>query len=241
MGVQELLDKSFPTHGNWQGLSLGNVATVWLTHILSQADHCLNHVQLWAEHRLESLGILLGQDVRGLDMSDDRLESLLRYLSLDPLGLPIATEIVEGNRADDPLYKPAIQRVRETLGVGGLLYVGDCKMGGLSTRYFIQSEGDYYLCPLSKKQVGSEELRKYVEHIKEAGIKLKKVSYDYADNKTVIIAKGYKRMYSCTVKQGEEEITWEERKLVVYSIAHGESEKESLRNRLKKLSKNWDF
>jgi hypothetical protein len=33
MGVQELLDQHFPTHGNWQGLSLGQVAIVWLSHI----------------------------------------------------------------------------------------------------------------------------------------------------------------------------------------------------------------
>jgi len=45
MGVQELLDEHFPTHGNWQGLSLGKVAIVWLSHILSQADHRLNQVQ----------------------------------------------------------------------------------------------------------------------------------------------------------------------------------------------------
>ncbi len=35
MEVQQLLDKHFPTHGNWQGLSLGWVASIWLGHILS--------------------------------------------------------------------------------------------------------------------------------------------------------------------------------------------------------------
>ena len=45
MGVQELMDEYFPTHGNWQGLSLGHIAVVWLIHILSQADHRLSHVQ----------------------------------------------------------------------------------------------------------------------------------------------------------------------------------------------------
>jgi len=47
MGVQSLIDKHFPRHGNWQGLSLGSVAVIWLAHILSQADHRLNHVQGW--------------------------------------------------------------------------------------------------------------------------------------------------------------------------------------------------
>ena len=31
---------------------------------------------------------------------------------LDPLGLPVATDVVPGQRADDPLYLPAIARVR---------------------------------------------------------------------------------------------------------------------------------
>ena len=38
MGVQRLLDKHFPTHGNWVGLSLGWVTVIWLTHILSEAQ-----------------------------------------------------------------------------------------------------------------------------------------------------------------------------------------------------------
>ena len=50
--------------------------------------------------------------------------------ALDPLGMPVATDVVPGQRADDPLYVPAITRVREGLGRRGLLYVGDCKMGG---------------------------------------------------------------------------------------------------------------
>jgi hypothetical protein len=54
-----------------------------LGHILSQADHRLNHVQDWAERHLESIGVSIEQDIRGLDLSDDRLESVLRYLSED--------------------------------------------------------------------------------------------------------------------------------------------------------------
>jgi transposase len=308
MGVQELLDKHFATHGNWQGMSLGQIAIVWLSHILSQADHCLNHVQPWVEHRIESLRVLIGDDLRALDMSDDRLESVLRYLSedepwkkfeqevsqrqiqvydlvpervrldstsvsgfwkedeeglfqygqskdhrpdlpqlkimmatLDPLGLPIASEIVSGNSADDPLYKPAIERVRETLKRKGLLYVGDCKMGSLSTRYFIQSAGDYYLCPLSKTQVGIEEMKRYLSYIKEAKIELEDISYEYANGKTIVIGKGYEQLYSCILKQGEEEVIWEERRLVVYSIGHAESQKKALQSQIEKAKQDLEL
>ncbi len=41
--------------------------------------------------------------------------------TLDPLGLPVATEVRSGEKADHPLYVPAIKRVRETLVTTGLL------------------------------------------------------------------------------------------------------------------------
>src|SRR5215216_1175880 len=69
--------------------------------------------------------------------------------TLDPLGLPLATDVLSGERADDPLYLPAIARVRASLGHAGLLYVGDCKLAALETRASIQAAHDYYLCPLS--------------------------------------------------------------------------------------------
>lgn len=298
MGVQELLDQHFPTHGNWQGLSLGYVAVVWLSHILSQADHRLNPVQDWLEHHLETVGVSLDQDLRGLDLSDDRLEGLLRYLSkdsawesfeqalsqrqlqvydirpqrvrldstsvsgfwspqeeglfqrghskdhrpdltqlklmlatLDPLGLPIASEIVAGNCADDPLYEPAVHQVRETLGIQGLLYVGDCKMGSLSTRHLIHSGGDYYLCPLSKTQVSLEALQQYLIPVKDK-VNLEGVNYTYANGTTTLIAQGYEQLQTCTFTQDAQESTWSERRLVVYSIAHAEAQRTALQARI---------
>jgi transposase len=83
MQVSTMVDEYFPTHGNWQGLSLGTVVTVWLTFILSEANHRLSHVQAWAAQRLTLLEVCLGQRVRALDFSDDRLAAVLDYLSTD--------------------------------------------------------------------------------------------------------------------------------------------------------------
>ena len=55
MGLPARLDEHFPTHGNWVGLSLGWVTVVWLTHLLSQADHRLSHAEPWAEQQLHTL------------------------------------------------------------------------------------------------------------------------------------------------------------------------------------------
>ena len=84
MDVAALLDEHFPTHGNWQGLSLGNVAVGWLAYILSEGDHRLNSVRGWAVGLLMTLEVSLKTvGLRDLDFSDDRLCLLLDYLGRD--------------------------------------------------------------------------------------------------------------------------------------------------------------
>ena len=73
MGIADLLDEHFPTHGNRTGLSLGVVTVIWLTHVLSQADHRMNHVQPWAERRLETLRACSDGSLEVRDLGDDRL------------------------------------------------------------------------------------------------------------------------------------------------------------------------
>ena len=83
MGLAALLDAHFPTHGNWQGLPLGRVATIWLSSILSRGDHRLVHVEPWVAGRQLTLSQITGEVVRADDFSDDRLEIVLRLLSDD--------------------------------------------------------------------------------------------------------------------------------------------------------------
>ena len=248
MGVAEALDRAFPTHGNWQGPSLGSIVVIWLTHILSEADHCLNHVQPWVESHKETLSALVGYSVRSLDYADDRLSAVLRYLNddmrwmgfegningclvrvydllqpsvaaplesprirvdgttglyygavtdgglfqyghskdrrpdlgqfkvmmatMDPLGQPLATHVVSGEHADDPLYVPVIRVVQRSLGREGLLFVGDCKMAALSTRAYVFQSGDAYLCPLSEKQWTKEHQQRDLEGVWNGSVTL---------------------------------------------------------------------
>ncbi|BDA70062.1 unknown protein [Calothrix sp. PCC 7716] len=303
MGVKQLIDKHFPTHGNWEGESLGSVAIIWLTHILSQADHRLNHVQGWVAKRLETLKAFAGEKLKELDLTDDRLQSLLRYFNkddswkpfeaelsgniiqvydleqekvrldsttassncgvnteglfqfghskdhrpdlaqvkimlstLDPLGMPIATEIVSGNKADDPLYIPAINQVRSTLEKSGLLYVGDCKMASIATRTHLALGKDFYLCPLSAKQISQEEIVQYLQPVWDGKQELITIDYDYADGKNKQIAEGFEREIAHTIKVDDKEFTWNERQLIVRSFAMAETEEKSLRTRLQKTS-----
>jgi transposase len=83
MGIRELLDRHFPVHGNWLGLSLGWTTTLWLTHLLSEGDHRLNQVEPWAVAHLTTLRQCTGQCVDRLDLTDDRLAAVLRALADD--------------------------------------------------------------------------------------------------------------------------------------------------------------
>jgi transposase len=83
MGIPELLNRHFPAHGNRQGLSLGALATLWLTHVLSEADHRMSQVRGWAKQRLVTLRECSGQVVAELDFTDDRLADVLTALGDD--------------------------------------------------------------------------------------------------------------------------------------------------------------
>ena len=301
MGVQPLLDTHFPTHGNWMGLSLGWVGVFWLTHILSQADHRLNHVEPWAERRLHTLRGCTGQLLHPLDVSDDRLAGLLEALSddecwctfegaltqqllrvydlqpqrvrldsttasgywgvtedglfqlghskdhrpdlpqvkvmlaaLDPMGMPVATDVVPGQRADDPLYVPAITRVRASLVRRGLLYVGDCKLGALETRAFLQAGGDYYLCPLSALQVPAEVVEEYVAPVWTGQQPLTRIYRTAANGKRQLVAEGYERLALLTAVVGGAPLPWTERRLVIRSRQLAQAGERGLRTRLTK-------
>src|SRR5216684_1368081 len=68
--------------------------------------------------------------------------------SLDPLGMPLATDVLSGERADDGLYLPIIERIRTGLKTTGLLFVGDWKMSALDTRAYLARHQDFSLSPL---------------------------------------------------------------------------------------------
>jgi transposase len=71
--------------------------------------------------------------------------------ALDPMGMPVATQVVSGERPDDKLHIPAIKQVSVSLDEHGLLYVGDCKMAALGTRALLRPARDRFMaCSTSR-------------------------------------------------------------------------------------------
>lgn len=301
MGLPTLIDQCFPAHGNWHGLSIGWISTIWLSAIVSQGDHRLSHLEPWVAQRSWTLKTATGQEIAPLDFTDDRLEIVLRHFSddarwvefesrlnqqsvrvydlrtervhvasttssayagvspeglfqfghskdhrpdlpqvkvmqavLDPLGMPLATDVVSGERADDPLYVPCIMRVQQSLGRRGLLFVGACKMAAFDTRAFIAREGDYYLCPLPQVQLAAGELAQALERVWNGDQALQLVWRKQEQGEPKPIAEGYEYEVPLRGEAEGKSHEWSERRLVVRSRRHAQAAEAALRARVAK-------
>ncbi len=301
MGLPTLLDNHFPTHGNWTGLSLGWVSTIWLSSMLSRGDHRMVHVEPWVAKRLWTLGFTTGQAVMRVDFTDDRLEIVLRRLSddtrwaafesalnqhtvrvydlstervhvdstsasvyatvsegglfqfghskddrpdlpqvkvmqavLDPLGMPLATDVVSGERADDPLYLPCIARVQASRGRHGLFYVGDCKMASRDTRARIAAAGDVYLCPLPQVQLDQGEFDAALEAVCHGEHVLSPVVREGPKGQPEVIAEGDEYPVAMRQKGEGQGESWTERRVVVRSVRQAHAAEAALRARVAK-------
>lgn len=154
--------------------------------------------------------------------------------ALDPLGLPVATQIVSGERADDRLYLPAIAQVSQSLNVHGLLYVGDCKMAALDTRAYLAAQQDYYLCPLAAKQMPEEVLDEVLQPVWTGAQALTTVFREGEADKPHQIAEGYERQLTLTREVAGKTIRWTERQLIVRSHKLATAATQGLHARLAK-------
>ena len=299
------LDRHFPTPPHWKGpLTPGEVLSLWLLFLVSQGDHCLNHVSTWAEQHHGTLSALLGKSVLPVHFHDDRLADCLTRLAagdafaglerdlnrqtvrvyqlptdsvridattansyadvlseqgllqfghskddpdrpqfkvaaavLDPLGMPLATAVVPGNTADDPLYIPAIRAVRESLGAGGRTYIGDCKMGSLATRAFVAAGGDYYLCPLAESQLSRAARRDLLRPVWEGTQTLEQVYRPGPEGQPdELVAEGFAVAVGLTATVDGQEFHWAERRWLVRSPAYAKSQEAALERRLERAT-----
>src|SRR6266567_3327849 len=163
----------------------------------------------------------------------DRPQFKIAAAILDPLGLPLATAVVPGNAADDPLYVPAIQAVQQALGVGGRTYVGDCKMAALATRAFVAAGGDYYLCPLSETQVSRADRRELLRPVWDGTQALQPVWRPGPGGRPdERVAEGFAVDVALTARVGEKDVRWTERRWLVRSQAYAQAQEAALERRL---------
>src|SRR5947209_7311874 len=154
--------------------------------------------------------------------------------ALDPLGLPLVTQVVAGKAADDPLYIPAIKQVSQSLPEHGVLYVGDCKMAALSTRAYLQAQGDYYLCPLAQTQVPAQELDKYLQSVWSGAQQVVDVHRAKTEEEDEVIAQGFEQSVMCSGEVAGQSLNWTERQVIVRSLKLAAAATAALHTRLSK-------
>lgn len=152
--------------------------------------------------------------------------------TLDPLGMPLVAQVVSGEKADDPLYIPAIDRVRSGVERRGLLYVGDSKLMALATRTHLVAGGDYYLAPLALTQVPQATIDAYLEPVWTGQQALTAVYREQASGEVAKIAEGFELEEQLTARVSGQTITWTERRLVIHSLQHAAAATTALHNRL---------
>jgi transposase len=148
--------------------------------------------------------------------------------TLDPLGLAVGIQVPSGEKADDPLYIPAIDQVRQNLGrSGGLFFVGDSKIMAFETRLHAVAGGDCYLGPFSKTQIDDEALAALLKPVGDGEQPLEVIQRKGAD-----IAEGFETSVELSGMIGEKEVKWTERRLVVRSYQHAHAATQALEARL---------
>jgi len=154
--------------------------------------------------------------------------------ALDPLGMPLATEVVSGEQADDGLYIPIIDRRHTVLQQQGVLYGGDCKLSAFETRMHIKGLKSHYLCPLPQTGKTPEAMEEWVRDgiVRAKKKPLRDVVVTQANDEEVVVAAGYEVERQQSGVVNGEKIEWTERVLVVKSFNHATQQERGFEKRL---------
>jgi transposase len=169
--------------------------------------------------------------------SKDGPTSLLQFKqslgTLDPAGIPILTETLEGQKADDPLYVPAWRRMVQTIGHTRFLFIADCKAAALNTRAEISRAEGQYLFPMPMTGEVPESLHKYVFDPANKPKPISLVDVVTSKGQPKVVGSGFEvnRTLSATLTDGTRH-TWTERWLVIRSDALAQRRQKTWEKRL---------
>ncbi len=83
MRIEEVVDSVWQPHGNWQGLSFGQLAVLFLTYVVHQRTHHLSGMEDWVGQHRTVLKQVTGWSINVKEATDDRLGRLLEVLGED--------------------------------------------------------------------------------------------------------------------------------------------------------------
>jgi transposase len=182
------------------------------------------------------------------DYRPDLPQIKISQAALDPLGMPVSTTVVSGNRGDDPLYVPEIKKVQDYVQPSGLLYVGDSKMSALETRHYIAQSDNHYLCPLPEVQVSKAKLAELLAPVVRGEQMLTQVaspkmnqsdpsaSSASSEPNAEPIAEGFGWSRDQVFGSEAAAFVWQEKWWVVHSFKYSQRQRQHLDQRLEKAT-----
>jgi transposase len=165
------------------------------------------------------------------DHRPDLLQYKLGVSTLDPAGIPILAQVLDGKCADDPLYIPAWRETCATVGYTEFLFVADCKASALETRTTLAAEGGYYLFP---QTMTGEVPKLLADWVPDPPTTLQPIVLEESEE-PMPVGQGFvvERTLTGTTETGAQH-TWTESWLVTQSDAHQRRAQKSLEARLEK-------
>lgn len=173
--------------------------------------------------------------------SKDNQPSLLQFKqglgTLDPAGIPILTQTLSGEVADDGLYLPAWQQMGVTLKRTDFLFVADCKAAALETRAGIAAQQGFYLFPLPMTGETPAWLRERIGQATTQEIVLSEVVDSSGQPK--VLGKGFTVVRTMTyIRPDQSLFTWEEQWFVTRSQSLTLRKQASLQRRLERTAED---
>ncbi len=80
MQIQDIIDRIWYAHTNWQGLSYGQLAVLFITYIIYQRSHRLSSMEQWVKEHHTVLEQITGWSIGEKEATDDRLGNMLETL-----------------------------------------------------------------------------------------------------------------------------------------------------------------
>ena len=139
-------------------------------------------------------------------------------------GQYVAGQFHPGQCADDPLYVPLLEQLLPLCPSPGMLFVGDSKMGALTTRHYVERHKHYYYMPLSRASLTHAQWDTLV--VSAVAGQLPGFAPIWRADELLGYGYEFPRMRSCwgTV--------WEERVQVIRSLNYAEAERKALARHL---------
>jgi transposase len=153
--------------------------------------------------------------------------------TLDPAGVPLVSETLAGNGADDPIYLPTWERLVEVVGHKDFIYIADSKAAAHQTRAQLAAAGGHYCFPLPQTGHTPALLKSWVLNPPNPWQELR---LPHSDEDAPVIGVGFEMTLGKLNPESETDATfqWLERYLVVRSEALAQRHQKRLHQRLEK-------